>query len=130
MKYQLLCTFSNKESLYQSMHDIREWYDIVYSPMYILENVEDENELFITYNINKNENKIQLTNTILFHRKKATNTMYTINALNQLIIHNNNGILDKKFSVDWEQLRNSILIWTGTELRKVSTKIYSIHKFI
>jgi hypothetical protein len=129
MKLQLLCTFTNKETLFEVLHDIRQWYDIVYSSIYVLENVEDENELFITYNIEKNQNRVQLTNTILLHRKKMTNTMYTINALNELIKEKNGGKLDNTFIVDWDELRNSIIIWNGTELRKIQTKINKIIKF-
>lgn len=129
MKYQLLCTFSSSDSLYQSLDDIRNWYNIVYSSIYVFENSMDSNELFITYNIHKNERPIQLTNTILLHRKKTTNTMYTINALNQIVMRDNNGILDSKFPIEWEKLKNSILIWTGSELRKIETKIHTVFKF-
>jgi hypothetical protein len=129
MKLQLLCTFTTKENLFEVLHDVRQWYDIVYSSIYVLENVEDENELFITYNIEKNQTKVQLTNTILLHRKKMTNTMYTINALNELIKEKNGGKLDNTFVVDWDELRNSIIIWNGTELRKIRTKINKIIKF-
>lgn len=129
MKLQLLCTFTNKETLFEVLHDVRQWYDIVYSSIYVLENVEDENELFITYNIEKNQNRVQLTNTILLHRKKMTNTMYTINALNELIKEKNGGKLDNTFIVDWDELKNSIIIWNGTELRKIRTKIHKILKF-
>jgi hypothetical protein len=129
MKLQLLCTFTNKETLFEVLHDIRQWYDIVYSSIYVLENVEDENELFITYNIEKNQNRVQLTNTILLHRKKMTNTMYTINALNELIKEKNGGKLDNTFIVNWDELKNSIIIWNGTELIKIRTKINTIIKF-
>lgn len=130
MKLQLLCTFTNKETLFEVLHDVRQWYDIVYSSIYVLQNVEDENELFITYNTEKNKNKIQLKNTILLHRKKMTNTMYTINALNELIKEKNGGKLDNTFIVDWDELKNSIIIWNGTELIKIRTKIHKIFKFI
>jgi len=38
-------------------------------------------------------------NTISLHRKKITNTLYTINALNELIKTINNGVLDTKYQV-------------------------------
>jgi hypothetical protein len=45
-----------------------------------------------------------MANTILLHRKKETNSLYTINALNTLIKSLNNGFLDKNYMVDWNQL--------------------------
>ena len=39
----------------------------------------------LTYNIDSPTDILQLPNTILVHRKKQTNTLYTINALNEVI---------------------------------------------
>jgi hypothetical protein len=96
----------------------------------VLENVDNDDELFVTYNIRKSNQKLQLKDTILIHRKKLTNTIYTINALNELIKKENNGVLDTKFVVDWDDLKNTIIIWNGSELLKVKTKIHNIYKFI
>ena len=50
-----------------------------------------------------------LDNTILLHRKKDSNTLYTINALNDLIKSLNGGIIDTSFKVDWQDYKNCIL---------------------
>lgn len=129
MQLQLLCTFTDKANLYETLHNIRDWYDIVYSSIYVLQNTENTDELFITYNIKNNSNRVQLKDTILIHRKKISNTIYTINALNELIKENNNGVLDTKFLINWNDLKNTIIIWNGIELTRVKTKIHSIFKF-
>ena len=58
--------------------------------------------------------------------KKHTNTLYTINALNDLIRELNNGVLDKSFSVEWENYKNCLLLTNDGGLNKIPTKIYKI----
>ena len=73
------------------------------------------------------ENFVQgIPDTISLHRKKHTNTLYTINALNDLIRELNDGKLDKRFPIEWKNYRNSLLL-TGEEgLNKIPTRIYTI----
>ena len=65
-------------------------------------------------------------NTILVHRKKQTNTLYTINALNELIKSLNNGVLDKKFPIEWENYQNCILLIQTDGFNRIDTKIKEI----
>lgn len=91
-----------------------------------MENVEDINQLILTYNVVNADLRDILESTISVHRKKQTNTIYTINALNKLIMEKNNGILDKKFLVDWSELENTILVTAYGKLKKISTQISEI----
>jgi hypothetical protein len=130
MKTQLLCTFTDKEVLQDILQQIRENYKIVYNYFYILQNKTNLDELYITYNIDVEfrPNK-QLPNTILVHRKKQSNTLYTINALNQLIKEENGGILDTSFSLDWDKFRNCIILTGLQGIRKVPTRIFEKIEF-
>ena len=65
-------------------------------------------------------------NTILVHRKKESNTLYTINALNELIKKLNDGIVDTKFPISWQHYRNTILLTQHDELKQLRTKIHKI----
>jgi hypothetical protein len=67
-----------------------------------------------------------LGNTILLHRKKESNTLYTINALNDLIKSLNDGVLDTSFTINWIDYKNCILLTHAGELRRLDTKIYKI----
>jgi hypothetical protein len=67
-----------------------------------------------------------LENTILLHRKKESNTLYTINALNDLIKSLNGGTLDTSYIIDWNDYKNCILLTHSGDLRKLDTKIYKI----
>ena len=130
MKTQLLCTFTSKEGLQRTLQDIRETYVIVYNYIYILQNKSNLDELFVTYNINTEFKPPQpLQDTILIHRKKESNTLYTINALNQLVREENGGILDKTFVIDWQKFRNSIILTNTEGTKRIQTRIFEVIEF-
>ena len=60
------------------------------------------------------------------HRKKDTNTLYTINALNELIKSLNGGVVNTKFPINWKHYRNCILLTQHNELKQLNTKIHKI----
>ena len=70
-----------------------------------------------------------MVSTILLHRKKESNTLYTINALNALIRSLNGGRLNKNFIVNWNDYKNCILLTNGPELRRLDTAIHKIIDF-
>jgi len=126
MQTQLLCTFSNQKVIRKTIDTIVDTYDVVYNKIFILKDVDDNYELMCTYNIDKTTDYSQLSNTISLHRKKNTNTLYTINALNHLIQLLNNGILDTTYQLDWENYRNCILLTNDEGLRRINTEIHDI----
>ena len=130
MKTQLLCTFTTKDGLQKTLQDIRETYVIVYNYIYILQNKSDLDELYVTYNINTEFKPPQpLEDTILIHRKKESNTLYTINALNQLVKEENGGILDKTFVIDWNKFKNSIILTNTEGTKRIQTRIFEVIEF-
>ena len=52
---QLLCTFSNKKELTEMVLLIKESAPLSMRKLYVLEKVEDHNELMLTYNVVKSE---------------------------------------------------------------------------
>ena len=130
MKTQLLCTFTSKDNLQRTLQDIRETYVIVYNYIYILQNKANLDELYVTYNINTEFRPPNpLEDTILIHRKKESNTLYTINALNQLVREENNGVLDKTFIIDWKKFRNSIILTNTEGTKRIQTRIFEVIEF-
>ena len=130
MQTQLLCTFTTKEELQNTLQLIRETYHIVYNYIYVLQNKGNLDELFVTYNIDTQyKPEKPLENTILVHRKKQSNTLYTINALNELVKEENNGVLDKSFSIDWNKFKNSIIVTNVEGTKKISTRIFEVIEF-
>ena len=77
---QLLCTFSNKKEITEIVLIIKESAPLSMRKLYVLQK-DNPNELMLTYNVKKSDTSGFLPNTILLHRKKETNTLYTINKL-------------------------------------------------
>jgi hypothetical protein len=124
---QLLCTFTSVDELETTIDIIKNSYVLVFNKLYLLENVEDNNQLVLTYNITKTySNVIPPSSTISVHRKKLTNTIYTINAINKLIELKNNGVLDKSFRINWDELKNSVLVTAYGKLKVVNTNLSDI----
>ncbi len=124
---KLFCTFIEHDRLEEILHGLTTRYSILYNKIFVLESPDTE-ELILTYNIDVVNTNSQnaLPNTILLHRKKESNTLYTINALNALIKELNAGILDINYKIEWPHYRNTILLTQDGGLRRVHTKIYKI----
>lgn len=123
---KLFCTFTSHEELEETLNTIQSHYSILYGKIFILE-AKDSDELLCTYNIDPvNSNSKVILNTILLHRKKETNTLYTINALNLLIKELNGGVMDSSYKVEWPDFKNTVLLTQGADLRKLQTKINKI----
>ena len=130
MKTQLLCTFTTKEELQNTLQQIRETYHIVYNYIYILQNKSNLEELFVTYNIDTAfQPKSPLENTILIHRKKESNSLYTINALNELVKEENGGVLDNSFVINWQKFKNSIILTNAEWTKKIQTRVFEVIDF-
>ena len=130
MKTQLLCTFTTKETYEKTAHEIERAYRIVFDKIYVLQNEDNVEELICTYNVDSKDgvDYNDVKGTISLHRKKHTNTLYTINALNEVIAELNNGIVDAKFPVPWENFKNTLLVTNSEGLNRISTRIYKIIK--
>jgi len=127
MKTQLLCTFTRQSRLNETIDIIITCNEILYDKIYIFQNQDDLTQLICTYNIELVDNyEENIENTISLHRKKQSNTLYTINALNEVIRSKNNGVLDKRFNVDWAEYQNTLLLTNENGLNIVPTKIFQI----
>jgi len=108
VKTQLLCTFAHKLDLNIVTDYIQINYIIPEKRIFVFYNEDDPDMLYCTYNISETINRTK--NTISIHRKKETNTLYTVNALNQVIRAVNNGVLDKTYQLDWMRYQNSFIL--------------------
>lgn len=129
-KTQLLCTFTTTDKLESTLHQIHSTYTIAFGTIYVLENSELETALCCTYNV---ELDAELRGpvpeaTISLHRKKSSNTLYTINALNLLIAELNGGRMDKNYKINWDDFQNTILVTAYNKLKKIHTKLNRIVK--
>jgi hypothetical protein len=125
MNNKLYCTFLQDEGVNEVVERILEEHDILFNKIFVLVALDDDKTM-LTYNIDGPVYNLQLPNTILVHRKKQTNTLYTINALNEVIRYLNDGILDTTYQVDWTRFRNSLLLTRPGGFKKVRTRLKTI----
>lgn len=120
MRRQLLCTFVHKRDIEIVRDYISEKYDLINSRIHCFQNSEDSQDCYLTYNISSDSSIVK--NTIPIHRKKETNTLYTINALNCIIRKMNNGVFDPEIKLNWELYQNTLLLsgTTNEEVLKIN----------
>jgi hypothetical protein len=125
MNNRLFATFTQQENIDNLIDDLSSSYEIMYNKMFVLF-VKSTNEYVITYNVEQTNISSIPANTILVHRKKESNTLYTINALNDLIKKLNGGVVNSTFKIEWPHYRNCILLTQHGEIKQLNTKIYKI----
>ncbi len=128
MNRKLFCTFSSREFLDQTIDTIKSSFNIKYNKIFILYS-KDTDEYAITYNVEEDNVMNPLSNTILVHRKKEYNTLYSLNALNQIIKNMNKGVLDKSLTIPWNLYKNCILLTEDGELKRINTKLHKVMNF-
>ena len=127
MNNRLYCTFTTVDAYEKVANTIQTSYVILFNKLFVLESLDGE-KIMLTYNVDMNNSSVNsmVDNTILVHRKKQTNTLYTINALNEVIKSLNNGVLDKSFAVNWNDYRNCILLIQTEGFNRIDTKVKEI----
>lgn len=125
---QLLCTFSTINDFNKTIEDILSFYEVYNNRVFAFSNVKNSKEIFLTYNVlNMQRDAQKFPNTILIHRKKQTNTLYTLNAMNKLI-EEEHGVFDKKYVVNWKLYENSLIITGDVSIRIIPLKIHAVSK--
>jgi hypothetical protein len=125
MNNRLYATFTQQNSLDELIIHLSTTYTIMYKKMFVLF-VKSTNEYVVTYNVEQGNVSLIPANTILVHRKKESNTLYTINALNDLIKKLNNGVVDPSYRIDWQHYKNCVLLTQHGDVKQLNTKIYKI----
>ena len=127
MNNRLYCTFTTEDNYEEVANTIQTSYVILFNKLFVLESLDGE-KIMLTYNVDMSNSMVNtmMDNTILVHRKKQKNTLYTINALNEVIKSLNNGVIDKSFSVNWNDYRKCILLIQTDGFNRIDTKVKTI----
>lgn len=125
MKTQLLITFTIEPKCDSDLGTIKTGFTLFSKKIFVL-TLENSEELVISYNIIPSPSSKFLPNTIMVHRKRETNTLYTINALNRLIQSLNGGILDKNYMLNWDDYKNGVLLTSDDSFKFMRTTIYRV----
>lgn len=123
---QLLCTFANSLNYIDVLKEIPNQYTLIDNKIFVFANETNLRELYLTFNVEKNDRNNRFKGTISIHRKKQTNTLYTLNAMNKLIADENNGVFDKNFQLNWDLYKNSIILTNEVGVKIVPLKLFSI----
>jgi hypothetical protein len=124
---QLLCTFSSISKFREVIEEIKKRYAVCNDRFFVFTNKTSQSEVFITYNILIEQKELpHFSNTIFIDRKKQTNTLYTLNAMNEIIKINNGGSINKEYSVNWEMYRNALIITNESDIRTIPIKLLEI----
>lgn len=127
MRTQLLCTFSEKSECSPLLEKIINCYRLSDGKFFVFEDCKNPSVLMVTYNVLVVDNDLsKFPATISIHRKKQTNTLYTLNAMNKIIMEENGGILDKSFQLDWEIYRNCLIITSESGYRIIDLQLIDI----
>lgn len=123
---KIFTSFFTLDNMDDVILNITKRYTILHNKIFILE-IEGKEEFIATYNVDSfNISDTIMPNTILLHRKKETNTLYSINSLNLLIRELNMGKLDSHYPINWSEYKNSILLVNDGKLCIYPTKIHKI----
>ena len=122
MRVLLMC-FSSTEDYRNRLQEIRE----VFRPegnIFVLGNRFDENEIFLTFNTEYN---FKIGGYIKINKKRDTNTLFTIDAVNHLSIQENGEIV-KDWIPNWNEFENCLLLIRDGDLAVIPTKLIEIIK--
>ena len=123
MSNKLFCTFATEDTIDSVLKEVQERYKIIYNKIFVLY-AKSQDEYICTYNVDFGNVGTFLDNTILVHRKKQSNSIYTINALNEVVKSKTGGMLDNSYMIDWEEFRNCILTTSNTGYKMIPTKVF------
>ena len=98
--------------------------------IFLLVNPEDPEKKILTYNavVERGSGLNPRLYTMRVHRKKQSNTLYTINALNLAVAAQHGGKTGKNLKLDWEPYRDSLLLSAGKELQVHPVEVLKIFK--
>ena len=129
----LLASFITTESEDEVMVEVEkiiETLELTNNLIFLLQDIANPEKKILTYNVvpTKGRSYNQRLFTMRVHRKKQTNSLYTINALNLAVAKENNGQVGKHLKLDWENYRNSIMLSIKGELKIISVDVVKIFK--
>jgi len=98
--------------------------------IFLFEDKEDSTKKILTYNAipEKGKKFNPRLFTMRVHRKKQTNTLYTINALNLAIASEHGGKTGRDLKLNWENYRETILLSMNRELKVQPIRVAKIFK--
>lgn len=109
----LLATFTNDQYIEKVISRIFRIFNVENDQINVYGQIEIKEEKLLSYNIILNDKKPtnikDVYNTIRINRNRDTNTFYTINSVNHIVIEEV-GEKDPSHVIDWTKYENSIVL--------------------
>ena len=127
----LLASFIKRERLDESLDILKKTNRVLNNKVFVLRDSANKNKLILTYNMLIEGEKIDfnelIKGTISLHRKKETNTLYSLNGLN-LIVEQETGQkqINENYVIDWEKYPNCILLAKDKNLIRIKTVLETV----
>lgn len=127
----LLASFVAQTDIDGAFEKISQAAGVEKNRIFVFRSTEIDDYIF-TYNVSAESAHVKFTeiwpDTISVHRKKETNTLFSLNALNELIKLENNGQLVKNYKIDWEQYRNCFLLFRNGRLAILPLELIKLNR--
>jgi hypothetical protein len=129
----LLASFiatDSEEELEAEVRFIVDKIELTNNYIFLLQNKNIPDKKILTYNaVTQPGSKFNpRLHTMRIHRKKQTNTLYSINALNAAIAEQHDGKTGKHLKLDWSEYANSLLLTAGKKLVVHPIEVLKIFK--
>ena len=123
-------TTDSEERVAEEVQFIADNLDLTNNYIFLFRDKEEPDKKILTYNayVAKGSPYNARLFTMRVHRKKATNTLYTINALNLALAKDNEGQTGKHLKLEWEKYSNSIILAVKKELQVRALEVTKIFK--
>ena len=123
-------TTDDEDKIQTEVEFIVENLNLTNSYIFLLCHAADPSKKLLTYNAITERGKPfnPRLYTMRLHRKKQTNTLYTINALNLAVASQHDGKTGKELRLDWQVYENSLLLATDQKLQVHPIEVLKIFK--
>jgi len=124
-------TTDDEEAIMAEVQFIADNLDLSNHFIFLFENGETPSQKILTYNLNTSSRQGAYNPrlfTMRIHRKKHTNTLYTINGLNLAVAAQNDGKTGRHLKIDWETYRESLLLSVEGKLKVLPVRVKKIFK--
>lgn len=120
----LVALFVEQEDIQKALNEIKAKFQIQGNKIFILNQIDEPEELILTFNIElpdnykENLNITDFGKLIRIHRKKEFNCLYTINALN--------FIIKNEETLDWNKYKFCFLTISSNHIKVIKTKLKEV----
>jgi len=123
-------TTDSDEDIDAEVHFIVNELELTNNYIFLLQNKNSPEKKILTYNAVTQPGKKfnPRLHTMRIHRKKQSNTLYSINALNAAVAEQHDGKTGKHLKLDWAAYSNSLLLTVGKKLQVHPIEVLKIFK--